>query len=309
MKKSLFVLGVAVAALASCTNEEVVDIADSNAIKFSDAFVGKAVRSSVVPITTAGIDKFYVMGTKANTSFFDNVEVYKQNGMWGYDALKQWETASYAFSAYSNGGEKISTGVTFTAADGLKIADYVVDNSAKKDLIMSVSGTNLDAANTPIEYTFKHALSMIKFTLNSSLGNNTVTISNLTMKAIKTTGDATLANSTSNVTWTVDNTPTENFASDEFTTTQGTPGASDEFVVIPQNGSNLEVTLTAKLTDADGTEVTIVLTASIASYDWQAGLRYNYTATITGTDMNLIEFDDPTVDDWPIYTNGNMDIQ
>ena len=34
MKKSFFVLGVAVAALASCTNEEVVDMPQSRAIQF-----------------------------------------------------------------------------------------------------------------------------------------------------------------------------------------------------------------------------------------------------------------------------------
>ena len=44
MKKSFFVLGVAVAALASCTNEEVVDMPQSRAIQFG-TFVNHSTRS------------------------------------------------------------------------------------------------------------------------------------------------------------------------------------------------------------------------------------------------------------------------
>lgn len=49
MKRSLFMLGVAVAALSSCSNNEVLDIAESNAIKFSNTFVGKPTRSVTAP--------------------------------------------------------------------------------------------------------------------------------------------------------------------------------------------------------------------------------------------------------------------
>ncbi len=50
MKKSFFVLGVAVAALASCTNEEVVDMPQSRAIQFG-TFVNHSTRSSVTETT------------------------------------------------------------------------------------------------------------------------------------------------------------------------------------------------------------------------------------------------------------------
>ena len=47
MKKSLWILGVAVIALTGCTNNEVVDIPQSRAINFSNAFVNNTTRADV----------------------------------------------------------------------------------------------------------------------------------------------------------------------------------------------------------------------------------------------------------------------
>lgn len=75
-------------------------------------------------------------------------------------------------------------------------------------------------------------------------------------------------------------------------------------VVIPQNGSELEVTFNAKVQTSEG-DVTKTFTAKIISYDWKSGLRYNYKATITGTDMDIIEFADPVVDEWHNYADND----
>lgn len=304
MKKSLFVLGVAVAALASCTQNEVLDIAESNVIKFDNAFVGNTTKATVEQINTDGIEHFYVMGTKGGSSFFNNEKVYKKNDLWGYDDLKKWEAGTYAFAAYSNGGTttqdgKIDGDVTFSSTDGLQI-NYTVDNDDKRDLIMAYSTTDINATNAPIEFTFKHALAMIKFTLKSNLGDNEVSISNFVVKSINNQGTATIKDD-GVVAWT-NQTGTENFGSVDFTTTQATAGESDELVVVPQSGNSLSVEFTAKVT-ADQGEITKNLKATITTYDWQPGYRYNYTATITGTDMEVIEFSAPTVTEWGGYTD------
>lgn len=72
MKKGLLMLGVAALALASCTNEEVLNVSDSRAIGF-DAFVGKTTKAD---ITDANISEFYVYGGYDNnlTNVFDNVK-------------------------------------------------------------------------------------------------------------------------------------------------------------------------------------------------------------------------------------------
>ena len=61
MKKSFLMLGVAVAALASCSNEEVVDMPQSRAIQF-ETFVNHSTRSSVTETTEENLNKFFVFG-------------------------------------------------------------------------------------------------------------------------------------------------------------------------------------------------------------------------------------------------------
>lgn len=79
MKKSLFVLGVAVAALASCTQSEVLEVAENRAIGF-DAFVGNTTKTLPSSVAKDNFRKFYVYGaaekeTNIWTNFFTNVEV------------------------------------------------------------------------------------------------------------------------------------------------------------------------------------------------------------------------------------------
>ena len=47
MKKSIFLLGMAVAALASCTNEEVTQVAENRTIGFAGAFVDNATKADI----------------------------------------------------------------------------------------------------------------------------------------------------------------------------------------------------------------------------------------------------------------------
>ena len=308
MKKSLFVLGVAVAALASCTNEEVVDVADSNLIKFDNVFVGNNTRASVTQTTTDAIKNFYVYATKnSDNAFFNNVKVYESSvpNVWVYDDLKQWEAATYAFAAYSNGGNAADTDgkIDNVSWDGTKLTftDYSVDYADQRDFVASISASQLNAANTPVAFKFAHTLAMVKFTLKSTLGDgdNKITISDFKVTGAK--NKATLDFNASGCTW---GTPSEavtlnNAASFESTTS--VPGESDEFVVIPQTAS-LEVAFTAAI---DGMQEKN-LKATIANTTWQPGFRYNYVATIDGGDMEIIEFADPTVTPWD---DTNWDVE
>ena len=72
MKKSLFVLGVAVAALASCTNEEVTEVAQERTIGFN-AFVNNTTKAD---IETATLTTFYAFGDYDNgaSTVFSNTE-------------------------------------------------------------------------------------------------------------------------------------------------------------------------------------------------------------------------------------------
>jgi hypothetical protein len=75
MKKSLLLLGVAVAAITSCTNDEVLDINKNTNITF-DGFINKGTRT-VTSTTTGDLQKFYVFGNHGTTVDFNNVAVTK----------------------------------------------------------------------------------------------------------------------------------------------------------------------------------------------------------------------------------------
>ena len=67
MKKTLWMLGVAVAALTSCTQSEVLDVPESKMIAF-DSFVGKPTRAIDDVGDAKNFDVFYVYADKGVTS-------------------------------------------------------------------------------------------------------------------------------------------------------------------------------------------------------------------------------------------------
>ena len=162
MKKTLWMLGVAVAALTSCTESEVLDVPESRVIGF-DTHVDKPTRAvdDVLDSETASFKVFYVYCQKglkdANTQSFepeqsfvlDEVKVIGGKGNWTYNPHATWaQNKTFRFAAYANGNatenseEAILDDVTFrpgTTAEaknwGLTISDYTV---GEKDLVVAV---------------------------------------------------------------------------------------------------------------------------------------------------------------------------
>lgn len=311
MKKSLFVLGVAVAALASCTQNEVVDIAESNVIKF-DAFVGNPTKA-VTEVDNDNIKAFHVYGTKTSSTgtFFGGDEVYESEtpNVWIYDDLKTWEESqTYTFAAYSNGGVKGSASTSNVEWNGsnLIIKGYNA-GTEQKDLLVSIASnaTSVASQNDPVQFNFVHALALIKFTIKSDLGdgNNAVDISDFTVTGIKPTAD--LSYSSNGIVWSNYDGTNSLQDVDGFTTTSSEPGESESFAVIPgESNVSFTVSFKAKI-GTDGTEKT--LTATISSQTWTAGYRYNYVATITGADMDVITFADPTVTAWEEWGENSFE--
>ena len=202
MKKTLWMLGVAVAALTSCTQSEVLDVPKNRKVTF-DTFVKKQTRAT--NDVEDGIDKpfkkFYVYVAKGelgnnnsltNPTIIANGEaVYGGKGNWDYDNTMYWsENKTFRFAAYANGNATVASndntalldnvvfsgGTTSSAKDwGLTISDYMVSD---KDLVVAIpeEQTINDINSAPIEIglTFKHVLSKIIFEFrypNGSSGN------------------------------------------------------------------------------------------------------------------------------------------
>lgn len=320
MKKSLFVLGMAVAAFASCTNEEVMEVAENRAIGFN-TFVGNNTKAiTEIDETNNKLTQMFVFGyhtTGTWTPDFENVLATGSESSWTTATTAYWQDGQdYEFAAYSDGNSATALTATFTAkSKTLSITDYTVGN---KDLVAATQTVAAAQVTTPyptVNLTFYHMLSQVKFTFtNTDSREYTMKIGNLTFKAGKT-GNATFVAGTPTIDWTSTDsnqgdytiTGIDDIAEDETTTEH----ATESIAVMPQNTDNLEISFKATCTDAANNEIASgTFTASLdidtnnTNSEWQPGYRYNYTAEINAStiDPNLenneIKFTVETVDGW-----------
>lgn len=318
MKKSLLFCGVAALAFASCTQNEVLDVNENRAIGF-DAFSGKATRADITGNGGTGstFTKFFVFGSydkngdgSGYTSVYSNGEVAYNSG-WSAKETQYWVAdKNYKFAAYSDGNAALPEGTTatFTDATGkLKIENYQV---ADKDLILAEEATGDGTTKGNVSLSFSHLLSKVKFTFTSDFTspNYTMTISGMKFNAGKTgTYDDSNWNTTSNADYEIGG--WNNFVG-------GASESSDEYYVLPQATSSLEVTLTVSVTDGGSFNKTKELKASLDVTNgtdtgkWMPGYVYNYTATITpekvDPDLNdqVIKFT-VDVDSWQDHNSGS----
>ena len=332
MKKSLFVLGVAVAALASCTNEEVVNIAESNVIKFDNAFVGNTTKVAVPELDEDNIEDIYVYAVKGSsaTNVFDQQpkNVYKTTaGEWAYDNPVKWEQDSYKFVAYA--GTKFTSEVSATQSSGtdnyLTFTNVTVDNDHQFDLLYTTTGVTADYTNgltgvSNVKFSFDHILSMIQITLKSGFGETTkVAISNIKFYGMQPQGTY---NTSNDGLWTASGT-----ALNDATALTGTDGEAtgasisgggaatdvvNSWVVIPQTISNQPemVKFSVTVTDGSISEQKDFTAKLPANTSWEKGNRYNYIFTITPKAMEIedewITFDAPTVNPWTDAADGEL---
>lgn len=213
MKKGLWMLGLAAAAMTSCTQNEVLEVAENRAIGFDDVFVGKATRGVTATIVDEASDLhgdgkgFYVYGGyEGVTNVFANTHVtYNESSStttskWEYSPIRYWvKDKYYKFVAYApvmNVTPTFSYGTTGSPTTNdatLTFTDVVIDGTTanQKDFIVAKSEgiTPNDNYNTAVKFTFYHALSMIKVTLRNGFADGVkVAISNFQIEGIKTQG-------------------------------------------------------------------------------------------------------------------------
>lgn len=328
MKRSFFVLGVAVAALASCTNEEVVDMPQSRAIQFG-TFVNHSTRSSNVTETTdQTLDKFFVFGNYDEdtwTPVYTDVEVTggtvgEQGQVWTPTQTAYWqEDKKYRFAAYSDGGNQ-NDNVSFTATDQqLVFSNYTVDNT--KDLIVALPA-DVDAKasdNDPVNLSFYHMLSQVKFTFeNKDSHDYIMEISDIKVNAVKTaTGTAIYKAEKPSIVWDTQSASPEeyNFGTLEDIAKDFTENThTTTCFVIPQDNEKLQVTFTATFYDAFNKQIAKSTFKGNLNYqgdtdgtntgEWTPGFKYNYTVEINGSTVKpdleeqIIEFTVQAVEGW-----------
>lgn len=227
MKKTLFA-ALALAFVASCSNEEVVEMAQKEAIGFDNAFINNSTRSVYDPSTkTSTIADFAVYGfvkgdATATTSatLFNGVTVNKTienseldaNNPWNYEGTQYWiKDAIYNFAAVSpvNGQKWSVKEGTTPLPTGM---DLTFENIGTQDLLyaqLASPMTGLASNNPAVAFTFNHILSKVKFTFRNEYNAtaSTIRVKNIVITNPYKTGNVALTASTTS--WTDRETDTD----------------------------------------------------------------------------------------------------
>lgn len=333
MKRSLFMLGVAVAALSSCSQSEILEVAEGRAIGFS-SFVNNNTRA-VDEVTKDNLSQYYVFGNYGSDGASDWSGQAFNNEL--NTTLYYWQPGKiYRFGAYAdgNGGKIASPAVSFDAAtQKLTFTNYNPDDT--KDLVAAVTGdetadTYIASSGTKVPLNFKHLLSQVKLTFTSTAAATyKLTISDVRIaEAVSTcTGEYT----TTGVTWNTDGSTTKNGYVYNFFGTEGkeiSSGVSQyqSKLVIPQSGTEqLYVYFTATITGEEpsgSTNLTKKFKAALGhtaadgdsdNNKWQPSYCYNYIANVEIKDIvdnpdNLVEinFEVTGVEEWKPVEAGTV---
>lgn len=174
--KKLFIAVISMAALASCTQEDIVINNANNAIAFDNAFVSATTKAIDPSITTASIADFQVWGNTQGdhtnapvVPIFENETVRKDSvsGIWTYNVNKTqyWIDGNiYNFAAVKNG-------TVTELADGLpKTINYSLSGTTGPDLLYASYGPYEAEAtgNSEVPFTFAHLLSKAVFTFENT---------------------------------------------------------------------------------------------------------------------------------------------
>lgn len=331
--KKIFLIGLTAAAmLASCSNDETVEMAQQKAIGFSNAFVNNGTRSVVDPsFTTSTLKDFAVYGFTQKGQIFNGEKVSKGGTAWSYDNVQYWVPGNtYTFGAiapYSvagnvsnvtlpTGATKVGMEVAFTNTD----ADQVDLLHAEPTQITGVTATY----TTPVSMTFNHQLSKVKFSFQNSVGEGyNVKVSNV--KITDAFKEGTLTVAAAGNTWggqTNKNLELNfgNVVADASTTEASviayaaTLESYNEKLMIPMGSSAIyTVTFTAELFKDNVSLGIYNHRVEIKNVEFKLGYCYNFKASlthknITGPDeLNPIEFTVASVKNWD-QTESNKDL-
>ena len=160
---------MAFAALAACNKAEVIETQEGEQIAFNNAFVENTTKAATDPsLGTAGnpFTSFDVWGTVGGVAIYAGEAVtgtVGEESVWTCASVKQYwiKDAQYKFSALANAAS-VELG-----ADNLPAKATVNATTAAVDLLYAepVSRVGVASGNAPVEFTFNHLLSKVKFTV------------------------------------------------------------------------------------------------------------------------------------------------
>lgn len=316
MKKYLFIGIAATAMLASCTNDEIVEMAPQKAIGFS-TFVDNSTRAATDPSYTMednapkNWSDFSVWGYDEKGAILTNEKVsYSTNG-WGYTNTAYWAANNtynfYAIAPNSEGGKATVT------KDGIsEIKDFAQTSTNQIDLLYATPVereiTTITTQPDAVAFTFSHILSKVKFTFTNKMPNANTKIIVKDIKISNTALKGTASNTNNGWTWESADASNDlelDFGTTEKLTQGGNGECATEMLLIPAS-RKYNITFTVELYSGDATTASASYNHNVElSTEFKTGYSYNLTAEINATnaggddaELYPITFTVTGVNDW-----------
>lgn len=291
-KSYLFAAASATLMLASCTQNEVVEMPATRAIGFG-TYVGNTSRAAAEDTDLAFLkdetkgNGFYVFGSYLNTPDDINTEIVVFDGKssqshvmykgsaWGYSPINYWLVGKqYRFVAYGPAAASTNGTATFKYADNtLSVKDF--EATGNLDLVVAEGNNNNDdyilasetATMESVKFKFFHALSKVRFTFKNGWRNLvTLHVSKVTLTGVKRTGDLVTTGDLADANapfalsqWSNQAKKTEGEANnytwaDEFTSETTDESYPYEYFLMPQalEADAIKLTFTCQVTNDQG---------------------------------------------------------
>ena len=193
--KKFFIAMLAVAAVTACAKDEAISL-NQEAIDFGNPFVENSTRATEAVEATdpsygaVTFNKFQVWGTANGVAIYagedvtgtvgSNIVDVKETNLWTCTKKNYWiKDVKYNFAGVANGtvatlgDDKLPATISYTANG---TSDLIYAKSA--EMIGLPAGSNV-----PVELTFNHLLSKVKFTAttNTNIAGYSYTISDITI--------------------------------------------------------------------------------------------------------------------------------
>lgn len=171
MNKVIYICVAATMALASCSNDEVVEQAKENAISFRSV-VGMNTKGTEA--TTNDLSAINVTAYQESTVYFDNIK-YEKDGTGFFNSVDPYywpEKGELTFTALSDNwsGTREFTSSTNQWMHSVTIEQEIAD---QKDMVYVTGAVGSKATNekSGLPLTFKHALAQIQINAKNGNGN------------------------------------------------------------------------------------------------------------------------------------------
>lgn len=327
--KKLFVSVMAIAALVACSNEEIVSFDKGEAINFNSPFISNSTRNAVDGSYsgTKEFKQFIVYGTVTGTvdGVSNTINLFGGDanaivrgdvgeGAWSCDETEYWvPKCTYNFIAIAD--------ATSTSPANAMPTTITYNDSADGDLILATAQDSTDefavpAKGNPVNLTFTHLLSKVKFTFSKEAYDNslyTYAVKNIKFTNAYKSGVYTIETGI----WGSLGSNGEVVVGDlegNLTKDNSVAGleSAKERLIIPAtySASNQLVVSFDVVTKYNNTPISSVTYTknfpSTGEYTFVKSTAYNFGVELD--ENNAIEFKVTTAPSWTPNTGGNLDL-